>query len=494
MTNGELLRLIRDFSGCDPRPGDEELLARFARQHDEAAFEEILHRHGPMVLAICRRVLGQTADADDAFQATFLVLVRKARAVRRPELLANWLCAVAYRAARQALRRRSRTAARERQVERLPEPGYEPAPPPDWVPLFDAALQRLPGKFREPLVLCELRGWSRARAARLLGVNENTLSSRLARGRKLLRRRLGHLGFPLAAGAALAPIAVPNALAGSALRHAAAPLPGMVISQSILQLTERVAGEMVATAKLKAAAVVLAVVLLVAGISMRASSPTIEAMPPAPPAAKAPDKPAEQPLDRERLQGSWKVIQIAGNGPPIDERDTDPPRVWEFDGGRCEVCIPNFGTGVTRVNGGFIPGWDTYAASFVLQPAVDPKGFDITLPGRPEKRLRCGIYELTGDRLTAWFGPDGDPGHRPAAFRFPAGGADYSVVVLQRQKPGPDVARPAAGAPADSHGRPGEVPSASPKRDAVELQLRREIADLRRRLDELEKRLSDLER
>src|SRR5262249_45680454 len=122
MTTAELLRMIRGFSGRDPSPRDEELLARFVRQRDEAAFREILHRHGPMVLAVCRRVLGQAADADDAFQATFLVLVREARAVRRPELLANWLCAVAYRAARQARRQRSRTAGRERQVEQMPEP------------------------------------------------------------------------------------------------------------------------------------------------------------------------------------------------------------------------------------------------------------------------------------------------------------------------------------------------------------------------------------
>jgi uncharacterized protein (TIGR03067 family) len=376
----------------------------------------------------------------------------------------------------------------------MPEPGYEPAPPPDWVPLFDAALQGLPGKFREPLVLCALQGCSRAGAARLLGVNENTLSSRLARGRQLLLRRLGHLGFPLAALAALAPVAVPDALAGSALRHAAALLTGMVIPQSILRLTERVVRDMVATVKLKAAAVVLAVALLVVGVGMSARGPTVEAMPPAPPAAKAPDQPAERPPGRERLQGAWKVIEIAGNGPPIDERDRVPPRVWEFDDGRCEVCIPNFGSGATQVNGGFIPGWDTYAASFVLQPAAEPKGLDITLPGRPEKRLRCGIYELTGDRLEVWFGPDGDPRHRPAAFRFPAEGADYSVVVLRRQQPGPEAAGPGARAPMDSGGRPGGRPSAPPNGDAVKSQLRREIADLRRRLDDLEKRLSDLER
>ncbi len=107
------------------RDSDGDLLVRFNRARDEAAFEGIVRRHGPMVLAVCRRVLGRTPDAEDAFQATFLVFVRRAAAIRQTELLANWLCAVAYRTARHALRRRYRTAQFERQVAPLPEPAFE---------------------------------------------------------------------------------------------------------------------------------------------------------------------------------------------------------------------------------------------------------------------------------------------------------------------------------------------------------------------------------
>src|SRR5437660_10118407 len=93
--------------------GDRELLARFLTDRDETAFEELVTRHGPMVRAVCRRVLGPSADADDAFQAAFLGLLRRARSLRKADLLAGWLCAVAYRAARQAARRRYRRRARQ---------------------------------------------------------------------------------------------------------------------------------------------------------------------------------------------------------------------------------------------------------------------------------------------------------------------------------------------------------------------------------------------
>src|SRR5258708_4889909 len=205
MTAAALQPILRTILHLDQRSeltrlADGTLLDRFRRQRDEAAFEELLRRHGPMVRAVCRRMLGSTADAEDAFQATFLVLIRRANAVCRKAELANWLCAVAWRTARQALRRRTRLLQREQLVERMPEPAYVPDLPRDWLPLFDDALQRLPGKYREPVVLCELQGRSRADAARLLGLNEGTLSSRLARGRILLRRRLARHGFP-AAGA-----------------------------------------------------------------------------------------------------------------------------------------------------------------------------------------------------------------------------------------------------------------------------------------------------
>src|SRR5262249_38159174 len=138
-----------------------ELLIRFNRSRDESAFEEIVRRHGPMVLAVCRRVLGNSDEVDDAFQATFLVFVRRAATIQRRELLANWLCAVAYRTARHALRRRYRIDRHERQLAEGPEPTFENPESADWKPHFDSAFQRLPDKYREPMLLCELQGCSR---------------------------------------------------------------------------------------------------------------------------------------------------------------------------------------------------------------------------------------------------------------------------------------------------------------------------------------------
>jgi RNA polymerase sigma factor (sigma-70 family) len=436
MTASALYRVLRHYSRTAVDSSDADLLARFAREHDEAAFAEIMRRHGPMVRAVCRRFLGATADADDAFQATFLVLVRKAVTIHAADLLGHWLCAVAYRLSRQSLRRRLRTGLREQQVERLPEPGYEPAPPRDWLPRFDAELERLPAKLREPLVLCELLGQSRADAARLLGLNENTLSSRLARGRALLRRRMDGLGFPLTLVGMLTPVVVPEALAQSTLQlttQAAARAP---IPETIRQLMNGVKPTMTA-AKLNCASIGLMVAFLFAGIGVRWTAPPAEAAPVQPPVANTPDEPATPATDHERLQGKWKFVWIAGNGPPTKARDCESlrARVWSFDKDGCRVAIPNYGTGIVKKpDGSFDPGFDVYGGKFVLDANATPHRIDIVLPGNPKRPMRCGIYQWEGDRLEIWFGPDGDPKNRPKAFRFPQEGADYSVMKLERQK------------------------------------------------------------
>jgi RNA polymerase sigma factor (sigma-70 family) len=244
--NAAMLRTVLRGASAGQRTGrtDGELLECFCRHRDEAAFEELLRRHGPMVRSVCRRMLGQSADADDAFQATFLVLVRKPHAICRRELLADWLCAVAYRCARQLRRLRSRRAGREIPLGLSPEPAASDDPPRDWLPLFDAALQSLPARYRAVVILCELQGLARSEAARRLGLCEGTLSSRLARARRLLLRRLAHRGFPLALGTALAPTIVPEALAAVTRRHAVTlALPAGRIPEPILQLTGAVMRE-----------------------------------------------------------------------------------------------------------------------------------------------------------------------------------------------------------------------------------------------------------
>ncbi|WP_337176000.1 sigma-70 family RNA polymerase sigma factor [Paludisphaera sp.] len=212
--------------------GDSELLRRFATGEGlerEDAFAVLARRHGPMVLSTCRRMLGgDRATADDAFQAVFLVLARKAGSLRRPDDLRPWLYGVAVKAGKEARRRAARIHAREGgTLDDLPAPGAD-ADLFDLRAAIDEELERLPTRYREPILLCELEGASRRDAAERLGLAEGTLSSRLARGRSLLRERLARRGLAVGAlGAALAPPASgAAALADAAIRLAiASPSP-----------------------------------------------------------------------------------------------------------------------------------------------------------------------------------------------------------------------------------------------------------------------------
>src|SRR5262245_26731114 len=177
---------------------DRALAARYASHNDQAAFAELVRRHGPMVWAACLRVAGNRQDAEDAFQATFLVLVRKLAAIHNLDLLGNWLYGVAVRVAMKARRSAARRQRRERQVPNMPDPpAHAHEPNPDLAPVLDEELAALPAHYREPLILCDLRGVSRAEASKLLGVPEGTLSSRLANGRKRLAERLAKRGVVL---------------------------------------------------------------------------------------------------------------------------------------------------------------------------------------------------------------------------------------------------------------------------------------------------------
>jgi RNA polymerase sigma-70 factor (ECF subfamily) len=179
---------------------DGQLLETFLANRDEVAFEALLRRYGPMVLGVCRRVLRNPHDAEDAFQATFLVLVRKAASIQPPGLVGNWLYGVASRTARKARALNVLRRAKERQsllasqtVDAFDLDRRE------MLHYLDAELGRLPEKYRVPLVLCELEGASRREAARLLGLPEGTLSWRLAWGRKLLARKLARRGIMVSA-------------------------------------------------------------------------------------------------------------------------------------------------------------------------------------------------------------------------------------------------------------------------------------------------------
>src|SRR5262245_105361 len=188
--------------------GDAQLLARFVTGHDEEAFEALVRRHGPMVLGVCRRLLGDAHAAEDAFQATFLVLVRRAVTLDRPELLGNWLHGVAARVAREARARTVRRRTQERQAQTMARPEAEPLAEAAWAdirPILDEELGQLPEKYRLALVLCYLEGKTHEETAQSLGIPVGSVSWRLSRGRELLRQRLTRRGVALS-GSVLAAV------------------------------------------------------------------------------------------------------------------------------------------------------------------------------------------------------------------------------------------------------------------------------------------------
>jgi RNA polymerase sigma factor (sigma-70 family) len=209
--------------GEDEGMGDDALLARFVARRDEAAFAALVQRHGPMVLAVCRRVLRQEMDAEDAFQAVFLVLARKAAAVRNKGSVGGWLYQVAYHV---ALKAREATAKR-RERERGAQPGEPSGPATDVARMeletaLDAELSRLPDKYRLPLVLCYVEGKTNEQAARELGWPSGSMAKRLKKGRELLRARLARRG--------LAPA---TALLTALAETASAAVPPTLVSHSV---------------------------------------------------------------------------------------------------------------------------------------------------------------------------------------------------------------------------------------------------------------------
>src|SRR5437899_7835408 len=151
-------------------PSNGQLLSAFVRHRDETAFAELVHRHGPMVFGVCRRLLGNEHDAADAFQAAFLVLARKAATLRSPDVLGAWLYHVAYRTSMKARAVRLKREARERQVSVMPETAVEPVPVDDVSEVLDEELRALPAKYQAPIVLCDLQGHTRKEVARALKV------------------------------------------------------------------------------------------------------------------------------------------------------------------------------------------------------------------------------------------------------------------------------------------------------------------------------------
>jgi RNA polymerase sigma factor (sigma-70 family) len=378
-------------------PADRDLLRAFVERADEAAFAELVARHGPLVLGACRRVVGPGPDAEDAFQATFLVLARKAGSVRHPERLGAWLHGVALRCAFQT--RKAARRALELPMTELPD---RDPPDPAWAdvaPILDAEIGRLPVKLRTALVLCELQGLNRAAAADRLGVPEGTLSSRLSRAKAALRGRLIRRGVTLtvaALGLVLArtvnAATLPPALAVATAKAARGFATGAVVGgPAVLARRAMVA----ATARKLVALVAVAVMgLTLAGVILWVRF-----------------GPEAAPDDRARLQGNWRVAAAQFAGEDVRE--------W-------------FGANVAIDGQEF--KFSTFGVSYTIDPGQAPKTIDLVFPfGDMDPPVaQHGVYELTETTLTIHLAIDG--GGRPPGFQ-PVAGRKTLKMVLQRAGP-----------------------------------------------------------
>src|SRR5262245_24594700 len=244
MPAGQLQSAIRHLRNLTrPHEGgqvtDAELLERFIARRDEGAFEQLLRRPGPMVLEVCRRVLGNAADAEDAFQATFVVLVRKATSIVPRTRVGNWLHGVAHKTAlkAKAMGRTRRAKEREAAAARGRNAADDTAGP--LLQVLDGELNALPEVYRAAVVLCDLEGLSYREAAARLRCPLGTLSGRLTRARALLARRLARRGAAVT-GAGLAALlarealaCVPSALLTRALRAGALVAAGEPLAQAV---------------------------------------------------------------------------------------------------------------------------------------------------------------------------------------------------------------------------------------------------------------------
>lgn len=412
---------------------DAELVGRYVRGQDHEAFAELVRRYGAMVLAVCRRVARNAADADDAFQATFLVLARRAGAIRPPAAVGPWLHGVAARTARDAARRAARRRVKE---SRVPPRDPPPEPPTADVRLvIDAELAGLPERFARVLVLCDMEDRPRSEVAALLRVPEGTVASRLARARERLAARLSRRGFGLAAGA----------VAGVLAESAHATLPPELVSPTARAALAFGLGD---TSAASPAAVALAsptrsswltarVALLVTtgvaagGWSVVTGSPgepsnlRVAAAP-----AVAPRPAAERlAMLRERIIGSWQVDAGDRAGRPLSE--------WERSG-----FLFHFGpTGTLTVLRGQVR--DQRAFTWTIDTTASPPVLLWSPPGGGADRTIRVPFEMRDNELVlAWDEPPSERGRRGQTM-------PVTVRVTLSKTPGPH-GPPAAVAPSPS--------------------------------------------
>jgi RNA polymerase sigma factor (sigma-70 family) len=272
---------------------DGELLARFVNHRDEAAFVELVRRHGAMVFGTCRRILGNVADADDAFQATFVVLVRKGPALTDRVCVANYLYRVAFHTALKVKAMAAKRRLKESRAK-VPEAALDQT---ELLKALDDELIRLPEKYRQVVLACELEGRSRQDAAKLLGIPEGTISSRLATAHRMLEKRLRSRGFAAVCIASVlagqVSAVVTNSLTETAVKGVLGPT--QKVSQLVTEVTK-----MLLLHKLGLGALILAAVLVVV-VGIAAADPLDPASPPSQTFARLTDAPASTPSKVEAV-------------------------------------------------------------------------------------------------------------------------------------------------------------------------------------------------
>jgi RNA polymerase sigma factor (sigma-70 family) len=436
---------------------DGQLLDSFIQRKDAAALAALVHRHGPMVWGVCSRMLRSHHDAEDAFQATFLILVQKAATLPDLEMVGNWLYGVARQTAVRMRALAARRGMRERQVAVMPEPAS--AEPTVWndLEILDEELARLPQKYRVLIVLCQLEGKTLKDVARQLDIPQGTVASRLATARAMLGKRLSRRG--------VVPSVLLAAMASSA--SASASLRAVLVSSTIKTATLVAAGPGVqGTASPTVAALVtgvtkamfmkkiksvLAVALViglalgggVAGVRLLAVPAAAAQQPkgggkddpgtprskketagqaPANPDDKRQPNPADAKKEQDKLQGTWLVVGVEEEGKAIPEQELkEAKETFVVKGGQMTYCRD---------------GKVQITMKFVLAPGEPPNWMELEFTeGNDKGHANHAIYELDGDklkiRMNDKFGGN-SPTERPADFSTTEG-KEAVLFILKRE-------------------------------------------------------------